>query len=97
VLAVLIVPIAGIVLPVVIWQIKKDELPGMDAHGKNALNWIISELIYLVIAIVLTFVLIGIPLLAALCIAGIAFPIVAAVKANNGEVWKYPLAIPFLT
>jgi len=40
-------------------------------------------------------VLIGIPLLIALAILAIVFPIVAAIKANNGQVWKYPLSIPF--
>jgi hypothetical protein len=29
-------------------------------------------------------------------VVAVAFPIVAAGKANNGEVWKYPLAITFL-
>jgi uncharacterized Tic20 family protein len=40
-------------------------------------------------------VLIAIPLLIALGVIGIIFSIVAAIKANNGEVWKYPLAITF--
>jgi len=41
------VPIAGWVAPIVIWQIKKDQLPGLDAHGKNAVNWIYrSSLFY---------------------------------------------------
>jgi uncharacterized Tic20 family protein len=91
-----LVPLAGLVLPIVIWQLKKDELPGIDAHGKNALNWIISKVIYLVVSGILIFLVIGIPLLIALGIVGIIFPIIAALKANNGEVWKYPLAIEFL-
>jgi uncharacterized Tic20 family protein len=95
VLAGYIVPIFGLVAPVVIWQLKKDELPGIDAHGKNALNWIISHLIYLVICVALFFFLIGIPLLMALGVMAVLFPIIAAIKANNGEIWRYPLTITF--
>jgi uncharacterized Tic20 family protein len=89
-------PIAGWVAPIIIWQIKKNDLPGIDPHGKVAVNWMISELIYLIVAAVLCIVLVGIPLIFALLIVGIVFPIMGAVKANNGEVWKYPLSIEFL-
>src|SRR5579871_319939 len=90
-----VVPVAGFIVPVVIWQLKKDELPLIDVHGKNCVNWIISKIIYLVISVVLCFIIIGFAMLAGLSICIILFPILAAVKANNGEVWKYPGAIPF--
>ncbi len=89
------VPIAGLVAPIVIWQLKKDELPAIDAHGKNALNWIISHIVYAIVGAILCLVLIGIPVLIALGVVSIIFPIVAAIKANKGEVWKYPLSITF--
>jgi uncharacterized Tic20 family protein len=95
-LAGLIVPIAGWVAPIVIWQVRKNDLPGLDPHGKVAVNWMISELIYVIVGAVLCLVLIGIPLLIGLLIIGIVFPIMGAVKANNGEVWRYPLSIEFL-
>ena len=91
------VPIAGLVAPIIIWQLKKDELPQIDAHGKNAINWIISHIIYLAVSIVLFFVLIGIPMLIALGVVSIVFPIVAAIRANKGEVWRYPLSITFFS
>ena len=90
------VPFAGLVAPIVIWQLKKDELPGIDEHGKNAVNWIISSVIYAVVGVILIAVVIGIPWLLALALCAVIFPLVAAFKANNGEVWKYPLAITFL-
>jgi uncharacterized Tic20 family protein len=96
ILAGFVVPIAGLVVPIAIWQLKKDELPGIDAHGKNAVNWIISAIIYAVVCVILILVIIGIPLLIALGVVAVIFPIVAAIKANNGEVWKYPLSISFL-
>lgn len=90
-----IAPVLGWVVPVIIWQVKKDEMPQINAHGKNVVNWILSQLIYWAICIVLFFVLIGIPLMMILGVLAIVFPIVGAIKGNNGEVWKYPLAIPF--
>jgi uncharacterized Tic20 family protein len=96
VLAAFVLPLAGLIAPIVIWQLKKDELPGLDAHGKNAINWIISAAIYLVVSVPLVLVIIGIPMLVALGAAGIVFPIIAAIKANHGEVWKYPLSISFV-
>ncbi len=96
VLAGFALPVAGLIIPIVIWQLKKPELPGIDAHGLNALNWIMSLMLYSVVAIVLVFAIIGIPILMALGTVAIAFPIIAAIKANNGEVWKYPLSISFL-
>jgi hypothetical protein len=95
-LAGFLVPLAGLVLPIVIWQMKKAQLPGIDVHGKIAVNWIISMIIYAVICFLLVFVVIGIPLLIALGVIGIVFPIVAGIKANDGEVWPYPLSISFL-
>ena len=92
------IPLAGLVVPIVIWQLKKADLPGLDVHGKNVVNWIISEFIYALLCLVLCFACgIGIPLLIALGIVGLIFPIVAGIKANDGEAWKYPMAIPFLT
>jgi len=88
-------PLAGIVLPILLWQLKKDELPGIDAHGRVALNWIISLFIYAIICIPLFFLLVGIPMLFVLGLAAIIFPIIGAIKANDGILWKYPASIQF--
>ena len=42
----MVIPLAGVVVPIVIWQMKKDETPALDAHGKMVVNWLISSLIY---------------------------------------------------
>jgi hypothetical protein len=91
-----VVPVAGCVAPILLWQLKKDELPGVDVHGKLVVNWMISLIIYVVVSSILCVVLIGIPLVVALGIIAVVFPIVGEIKANNGEVWKYPLTITFL-
>src|SRR5687767_2541677 len=87
----------GILAPVLIWQLNKDKMPALDAHGKMVTNWMISSIIYGVVSIILIFVFfIGLIPLFGLMIAGIVFPIIGGVKANNGELWEYPLTIKFL-
>ncbi|HNU06175.1 MAG TPA: DUF4870 domain-containing protein [Pyrinomonadaceae bacterium] len=86
----------GIVIPIILWQTQKQNMPALDAHGKMVVNWLISSAIYMIVSVFLMFFLIGIPLVIALAIIGIVFPIVGAVKANNGELWDYPLAIKFI-
>jgi len=95
-LAGLIVPFAGIVVPVVIWQTQKDKIPALDAHGKMVTNWMISALIYSAVSVILMFVLVGFLTMLTVIIMAIVFPIIGAVKANNGELWEYPLTIKFL-
>ena len=95
-LASLVVPVAGIILPIVIWQTQKDKMPALDRHGKMVANWMISSLIYAVASVILMFVLIGFLTILAVVVMGIVFPIVGAVKANNGELWEYPMTIKFL-
>ncbi|AMJ65296.1 DUF4870 domain-containing protein [Hymenobacter sp. PAMC 26628] len=96
-LAGLVVPGAGFILPIILWQVKKDELPGIDAHGKVVANWLISALIYGAVAGGLCFVLVGFPLLGLLGLLAFVFPIIGALKANDGVVWAYPLAIRFFS
>jgi len=90
-----IIPFAGLILPLVLWQVKKNEFPEIDVHGKIVANWIISEILYAIGCFLLIFVLIGFPLLMVLFALAIIFPIVGGIKASSGEAWKYPLSIPF--
>jgi uncharacterized Tic20 family protein len=90
-----ILPLAGLIVPIVLWQTKKNEGRIIDRHGRIVMNWLITELILGIVFVVLSFVVIGIPFLIALGIVGIIFPIIGAVKASNGEAWPYPLSIRF--
>lgn len=89
-------PIAGLIVPIVLWQMKKNEWPSVDAHGKMVLNFILSSLLYGLVCFALSFVLIGIPMLFALSIACIVLPIIGGIKANNGILWQYPGVISFV-
>jgi uncharacterized protein len=91
-----IIPIAGLIVPILIWQLKKAEFQEIDAHGKVVVNWIISVIIYGCVCWVLTLILIGKLLLFILFALCVVFPIIGGIKANNGENWKYPMSIEFV-
>lgn len=79
--------------PLVLWLIKKDESKFVDNQGKEALNFQITLAIGWVIAGVLSFACIGLILLPAIGIANIVFSIIAAVAANKGETYRYPVCL----
>jgi hypothetical protein len=78
------------VVPILLWQIKKDELPGIVPHAHIVLNWIVTSLVYAAICFILVFVVIGIFGFVALGLVTIIYAIVGGLKANDGEVWEYP-------
>jgi len=91
-----IIPFGSIIGPLVIWQIKKNEMPFVDDQGKEALNFQITVAIIAIICLVLVLILIGILLLWALAIANLVFIIIAALAANNGQAYRYPFAFRFI-
>ena len=90
-----LVPIAGLILPIILWQIKKDESVVIDRHGKIVANWLITAFILGLISAALTPVVIGFFMLFGLAIVAVVFPIIGAIKANSGEVWAYPMSFNF--
>ena len=99
-----IVPLGNIIGPLVIWLLRKDDLPLVDMHGKAALNFNISITIYaaigVVISVALMLVLIGFLLIfvviCGLFVWWIVATVIATSKAGRGEFWEYPLTIRFL-
>jgi uncharacterized Tic20 family protein len=87
------IPLANIAGPLVIWLIKKDQMPLVDVNGKEALNFQISLTIYAIVGALLTFVLVGFLVLAAVFVGGLVCVIIASVKVNNGESYSYPFTI----
>ena len=83
--------------PLIVWLIKRGDSPEIDAAGKESLNFQISMLIYDIIAGILCIVLIGIPILIALWILNTVFVVLASIKTSEGQVYRYPLTIRFLT
>lgn len=86
-------PFAHIIVPLVIWLMKKDTSSFIDDQGKEAVNAQISFTIYMLVAGVLCLVLIGFVLLLALWIANVVLVIVAGIAANDGKAYRYPLIL----
>ncbi len=82
--------------PLIIWLIKKDEDPFIDDQGKEALNFQITVAIAWIVSAVLTVICVGFFLGIAVSIADLVFSIVASVKANGGEAYRYPVSIRFI-
>ena len=85
-----LIPLAGLVVPIVLWQVKKNESQLIDQHGRIVANWLITAFIAGIVFFMLSLLLIGIPLLILLGVLCIVFPIVGAIKANDGIAWPYP-------
>ncbi|EGF29918.1 DUF4870 domain-containing protein [Rhodopirellula baltica] len=91
-----VVPIAGFLAPIVIWQLKKEDIPSLDLHGRNVTNWLITQFLLSVLCWILLFVGIGVLGFLILAVLSVIFPIIGGIKASQGEVWKYPMTIRFV-
>src|SRR5262245_25915678 len=94
-----IVPFFGLIVPIVVWITKKDSDELATANAKEAINFQITSILWsiLIVGLVLLgfkvfpFFFVAAALGAALVIAFVVLPIIAAVKANGGEQYRYPL------
>jgi uncharacterized Tic20 family protein len=90
------IPAGNILGPLVLWLIKKDEDALVDANGKEVLNFQISAFIYGIVCALLALIVIGFFLLPILIIGVIVYTIIGAMKANEGQVYRYPFSIRFI-
>ena len=101
------IPLMNIAGPIIIWQIKRDGMPSIVEHGKEATNFQISMSIYILVLTslggLLFLTVIGIPVAFLLWIAagvvfaaGLILMVVAGLKANEGEPYRYPFAMRFI-
>jgi uncharacterized Tic20 family protein len=96
-LAGFLIPFGNIAGPLIVWLIKRAEMPLVDVHGKEALNFQITVSIAIAVCIPLMFVLIGIPLMVIIGLGALILTIMAAVKISNGEFeYRYPFALRLL-
>lgn len=89
--------IVSFIGPLVIWLIFKGRGPFLEHHAKEALNFSITMFIAIVISAFSMFILIGFVLLPLVGIWAFVMPIIAAVKASNGEWYRYPLTLRLIT
>lgn len=88
-----ILPFGNLLGPVIIWLLKRNEYPLVDDQGREALNFQISITLYGLIAALLIYLIIGLVLLPVLLAFWLVMTIVAAVKASDGQRYRYPLTL----
>ncbi len=89
--------IFNFVVPLIVWLIHKDkpEKAYLIDQSKEALNFCITTLLVYVALFILTIITLGLasPLSFLFWIATVVFFIIAGLKANNGEAYRYPVAL----
>jgi len=96
------IPLGNVIGPLIVWLIKKDEVPFVDDQGKEAVNFQITVTLAVLLCLVLTFATCGIgifitgPLMVGIGIIALVFTIIAAVKANEGVYYRYPVTYRFI-
>ena len=83
----------GLVLPFIVWLVKRRDPDMVAAHAAEALNFHLSLLFYVVCLIPLCVIFVGIPLLIVIGIASVVLAVIAAVRASDGVLYRYPLTI----
>ncbi len=89
-------PFGGVFGPLICWLTRRDESSWVNLNGKASLNFQLSILLYIVLAIPLCFIILGFPIIFALVVLNVVCVIIASIKAPKGELFKYPLVIPFI-
>jgi uncharacterized Tic20 family protein len=94
-IAIVFVGPLAILGPLIIWLIKKDQHQFIDEQGKESVNFQITVLIAMVALFILGFITCGVGffLMPVVAIVDIVFCIIATIKANSGEHYRYPIAL----
>lgn len=90
----------GFIPPLIIWLVNKDASPAKPFvvdQAKEALNFQITVLLAVVLSCLLMIVVIGFLLLPAVALVNLVFCIIAAIKANDGERYRYPLTLRLIS
>ncbi len=89
-------PFGGVLGPLICWLSRKDDSSWVNINGRNSLNFELSILLYMVLAAPLCIIIVGFPIIFALGTLKVICIIIASIKASKGELFRYPLVIPFI-
>ncbi len=89
-------PFGGIIGPLIFWLSRRDDSAWVNINGKAAMNFNLSMLLYIVLSLPLMIIIIGIPIVIALYILKVVCITIASIKSARGEIFRYPLSIPFI-
>lgn len=91
-----LIPFGNIIVPIILWQIWKEEDPFVDKMGREAINFQLSMMLYYIICLFLMIILIGILLIFVVMIFHLTFMIIAAVQTSSGVEYRYPMILRFI-
>lgn len=91
-----IIPFGNIIGPLIVYSMKKDQYAFVADQGKESLNFQISISIYMLISLVTVILLVGIMFLIIIPLISLILTVVASVRANDGQYYRYPLSIRFI-
>jgi uncharacterized Tic20 family protein len=89
-------PFGAILGPMICWLSKRDESAWVNINGKSSMNFQLSILLYVVLSVPLCFIIIGFPVIFALLTLKVVCITIASIKASKGELFRYPMTIPFI-
>jgi uncharacterized Tic20 family protein len=88
-----IIPFGNIIGPLIVMLVKKDQSAFVVDQAREALNFQITIMLAVILSIALMFCVVGFFILPVLGIVNIVFIIIAAIKANGGEPYRYPMTL----
>lgn len=89
--------IGGIVGPLVIWLMRKDDMSFAADQAKETLNFQITVYLIGLVCCILFLILIGFVLFGLLVVAHVVLTIIAAVKASEGVAYRYPFNLRLIS
>ena len=95
-LAGLLFPFGSVIGPLIVWLVKKEEMPLVAEHGRKSLNFQLTMMIAYIVCFMLMFVVVGVIPLPLVALFSLIMVVVSAIKANDGKEVKYPMAIEFI-
>lgn len=91
----LVTGLGGFIVPLLLWQLKKDEIAKVDYEGKEIINFQLSMFLYTLLSSLLIIFLVGFIFLGFVLIVSIVTPILQAQKSKHRQEVRYPLTIRF--
>ena len=92
-----LIPFGNIFGPLLLWLLKREEWPQVDDQGKESLNFQITWTIFFFLSLLLCFVVIGFVLLPVVILVDLILVVIATIKASEGELYRYPLTLRFIS
>ncbi|MGE0482624.1 MAG: DUF4870 domain-containing protein [Gammaproteobacteria bacterium] len=90
-----VVPLGNVVATLACWYAWRDAHAYIDQQGREAINFQLTVLVYLLLAFSLALALLGLLMVPVIVLLHVVLALVAARRARAGEAWRYPVTLRF--